>query len=759
MYLAVLMGEKILLFVCTIFLSASVLQAQSFSFSPMENIPLSKNGNFLKNPFCGSWNSGQFWPCDMDNDGQNDLLVFDKASGRTLVFLASNISGNLQWKYARAFEDLLPPIQSWMATADYNRDGKLDIFTRAPAGIKVYKNTSELPGQAAFVLENSGLMSEGFNGQVNIQVNAYGAPAFTDIDGDGDLDILNFDFSGNTVEYHRNRIKDNTGSFNGFNFKKDSCVFGRFATKPTCGQFKLNTSCAGLKPPTGGGPDDDKNIQHIGSQLSAIDLDNDGDKDLLVGDIACPILSKLTNGGSPQQALITQSDTLFPSPDDFVRIRDFPSAYRLDADFDGDTDLIVSPTYFNNYSDGFVHNTRQASHLYNNFAPQGAPVFQFLQRDFLQQDAIDAGEESIPAFADADGDGDQDLFLGHLGNSSPDGFRASVHFYKNTGSAENPSFELVTEDYLGLSSLNLIRIRPVFEDFNQDGKTDFGWIASKGSGPTDSTIFNFLLNQAQTGQGIVLPGLASRIRFPFQFNTYDAPVFTDTDGDGLKDMLLAKFNGRLQLWKKNAAWPNQSYSLTNSNYGNIARAPFSSGPAISLADANQDGQMDLLAGDNSGALKFYSGILLQNPTSFTADSTFLYNSLFGLEIPGYWGSFVSPSMADLNGDGFPEMAIGTAGGGINLLVNRFGPNSTDKKIRQTNTLFAYPNPVAAGEFISLGRNSGRYKIWNAVGKLIQEGESGTEGKILLSKDIQPGLYQAFIEKNTEKHFYRIQIWK
>jgi hypothetical protein len=105
------------------------------------------------------------------------------------------------------------------------------------------------------------------------------------------------------------------------------------------------------------------------------------------------------------------------------------------------------------------------------------------------------------------------------------------------------------------------------------------------------------------------------------------------------------------------------------------------------------------------------------------------------------------------------MAIGTAGGGINLLVNRFGPNSTNKEVRQTLHRLAYPNPVAAGDFIHLGRISGRYKIWNAVGKLIQEGESGPEGKILLSKDIQPGLYQAFIEKNSEKHFYRIQIWK
>jgi hypothetical protein len=745
---------------CLFFLFAPFLRevaAQAFSFSPMQDVPLEKNGQALGNPFSGGWNSGQFWPCDMNYDGQNDLLVFDKATGRTLVFLREDDNGILRWKYAKPFEDLLPSIQSWLATADFNRDGKLDIFTRSPLGIRVFRNSSDTPGQAAFVLESDGLMSQGFNGQVNIQVNAYGAPALTDVDGDGDLDVLNFDFSGNTVEYHRNRIRETTGSCAGFQLKKDSCVFGRFSTKPQCGQIRLNTGCAGNRPEPGGGTDTDKNIQHLGSQLSALDLDNDGDKDLLVGDLACPLLNKLINGGNAQQALITQADTLFPSAADYVRIRDFPSAYRLDADFDGDTDLVVSPTYFSNFSDAYIHNTRQASFLYANAVPSGAPQFQFQTRDFLQAECLDAGEEAIPAFSDADADGDLDLFVGHLGNQGPGGLRGSVHFYRNIGTAASPAFRLETEDYLGLSSLGLVRLRPVFSDFNLDGRIDFGWMAAKGVDPTDSTIFQFLLNQAAPGQAFSFPSLNGRIRLPLTFNIYDSPLFTDVDGDQLTDLLLGKYNGRLQYWKRTAGGSSLNFALQNANYGNIARAPFANGPNLSAADVNQDGQEDLLISDNSGVVKIYAGFRNQNPAQFLADSSIFFNPVLGLHLPSYGGSFISPMLADLNNDAYPDLTLGYAGGGLIAYVNRFGPNSVSPSEKTIPRLPVWPNPVRAGEVIQLGTGFYSYAIWNSSGQMVDQGKSSEAGAVRLPVRLSAGLYQGRALIGHKTYFFRIQV--
>ena len=749
------MKMRILAFIAVFFLLGLRLFAQNFSFSFLEDISLEKNGSFLKNPFSGSWNSGQFWPCDMNFDGQNDLLVFDKAGNRTLVFLKETENGNPQWKYSREFEDLLPPVQSWLATADFNCDGRIDIFTRSPLGIKVYRNSSETPGQAAFVLESEGLMTEGFNGQVNIQVNAYGAPAITDVDGDGDLDVLNFDFSGNTVEYHKNRVRELSGNCAGFSLKKDSCVFGRFSTKPVCGQIRLNTSCTGNLPGETDHPD--KNIQHLGSQLSAIDLDNDGDKDLLVGDLACPLLNRLTNGGNRQQALITSADTLFPSAEDYVRIRDFPAAYQLDADFDGDTDLVVSPTYFSNYSDGYVHNTRQASFLYSNNSAGGAPQFQFQMKDFLQSECLDAGEEAMPVFADADADGDQDLFLGHLGNQGAAGLRASIHFYRNTGTANFPAFRLETEDYMGLSELGLVRMRPVFSDFNLDGRTDLGWMAARGVSPGDSTIFQYLLNQSEAGQPFSFPPLQNRMRLALNFGIYDAPHFTDVDGDLLPDLLLAKYNGKIQYWRRQSGWPGMNFQLENANYGNIARAPFANGPSLMTGDVNQDGLDDLMIGDNSGAVKIYSAFRTQNPAQFLADSSLFLNTLLGFRVPFYGGNFISPGLGDLNNDGFPELALGYAGGGVLLFANRLGPNAV-KDALPGNALKLWPNPAISGSELFTGRPTAAFTLRDYSGKICAEGNTTEKGNLKIPDQLPAGLYLLQLKNLDRTEFIKILIW-
>ncbi|NBO46684.1 MAG: hypothetical protein EBU85_06730, partial [Actinobacteria bacterium] len=70
------------------------------------------------------------------------------------------------------------------------------------------------------------------------------------------------------------------------------------------------------------------------------------------------------------------------------------------------------------------------------FAQAGAPADVSMPSDSSELDA------EVHDTADADADGDQDLFLGHLGNQTAGGLRASVHFYRNTGSGLNPIFEL-----------------------------------------------------------------------------------------------------------------------------------------------------------------------------------------------------------------------------------------------------------------------------------------------------------------------------
>lgn len=734
--------------------------AQSFSFSPDYQTRVFRSGDLLNQAFSGAWNSGQFQHCDLDNDGMADMIIYDKSNRKVLTFLAVAENGGYAWKYRPDFEDLIPPLESWLATADYNCDGKMDLFTQTSAGIKVYKNISGSSGPCGFSLAVDGLTSQGFNGQVNIQVNPYGAPAFTDVDGDGDLDILTFDFAGSSVEYHKNRILETTGSCAGFALKKDSCVFGLFATKPACGQIRLNTGCLGQRPGTGGEGEEMESsarIAHIGSQLSALDLDGDGDQDLLVGDLSCNLLNRLVNGGNNQQALITFADTLFPSPAQHIKLNQFPSAYQVDANFDGRKDLVVTPTYFSNYSDGFVNEARSGTLLYLNQGNSNLPDFQLEERDFLQNQSIELGEEAIPVFGDEDGDGDQDLFVGHLGQKNGALLQASVYFFRNTGSAQQAVFELETTDYLGLSSLLVKRIRPVIYDFNGDGAQDFGWVSSPGIINTDSTRLRFLLNGNGLGQAWNFPALNQCKLFPFPFSLYDSPVFVDVDGDGIRDLLVGKYNGRIQYWKCNAAYPNWNFSQINSNYGNIARAPFATNPSLAIADVDLNGKPDLAVGDFTGFIKWYKDFRDQNPAGFIADSSAYYNTEMGIRFPHAWGNFVAPTLADLNGDSYPELAVGTAGGGVNLLINRLGPNGiSDVPVRKRRGL--YPVPAHSGELLHWhGEKADRIRIFSALGAL--EAEVPFQHNEIQLPALSPGLYYLEFSSNGRTEVMPLPIFK
>ena len=60
-------------------------------------------------------------------------------------------------------------------------------------------------------------MSNYGTSNINIYVSAVDIPAISDIDSDGDLDILTFSILGGFVEYHKN--------VNGNNFKLRSIIF------------------------------------------------------------------------------------------------------------------------------------------------------------------------------------------------------------------------------------------------------------------------------------------------------------------------------------------------------------------------------------------------------------------------------------------------------------------------------------------------------------------------------------------------------
>ena len=78
-------------------------------------------------------------------------------------------------------------------------------------------------------------------------------------------------------------------------------------------------------------------MSHAGSTLLAIDIDNDNDKDLILGDISYTNLNLLINGGNNDSAHIVIVDTVFPQNHNNTIAGDISvsASYYIDVTNDG----------------------------------------------------------------------------------------------------------------------------------------------------------------------------------------------------------------------------------------------------------------------------------------------------------------------------------------------------------------------------------------------------------------------------------------
>jgi len=156
----------------------------------------------LKYAWAGGLNSCQFCAIDLNLDGINDLLVFDRHGNRKLTFINSGTLNTIDYIFSPEYAKKLPECQNWIITTDYNCDGKEDIFTYSMGGIRVYKNVSDT--SLRFQLVTDMLKSFYYTSYIGILVTSVDYPAIADLDDDGDLDILTFFGLGSYVEYHKN---------------------------------------------------------------------------------------------------------------------------------------------------------------------------------------------------------------------------------------------------------------------------------------------------------------------------------------------------------------------------------------------------------------------------------------------------------------------------------------------------------------------------------------------------------------------------
>lgn len=612
----------------------------------------------LDNPWAGGFNSAQFSTLHLNEDGLIDLIVFDKTGSRVHTFVAEEKAQGYTYIYAPEYEFRFPKIFAWMLLRDFDQDGRKDIFAHTSFGVKVYKNMKTPGKPISWKQVANPIRTQGYSGLVNLQINALDIPAIVDLDDDGDMDIITFDFvQGSYLEYHKNLSVEQTGKADQLIYKRMSSCWGNIYEGQECGEFSFDLNCG-----TGrGGGEGIGRVLHVGSTITIVDLNGDKNKDILIGDVSCPNLYRMLNVRNNEKAKFSAFDANFPESQP-VDIFIFPAAYIEDVNFDGKKDLLVSPNSFTN--EGKQINFHQSAWYYENVGTEKKPSYYFQTSSFLQNTMLDLGENASPALMDYDGDGDQDLFIGNGGKVMGEEYYATLYLFENIGDARNPIFELKDEDYLTLSAKKLTDIRPFFADLNQDQKLDLAFTASSAR----ETLCMYIPNTSKdtsTFEGN--PESLRKLTLPLK--RLDQPCLIDTDQDGDLDLLIGRRSGALAYYKNIGSAQEPMYTLVTENLGGIKADPTKRSLSPFIIDMNLDGKLDLITGDASGQVLLYEKFLENLEGTWKAQEDLFSNAATEQFTPYHFGAMTQPTAVDLNGDTLPDLLVGTSGGGLQIFKN------------------------------------------------------------------------------------------
>jgi hypothetical protein len=543
---------------------------------------------------------------------------------------------------------------SWFRFGDLDGDGDLDLITQKASGRVKYYQNTGSATDPAFALRADPLVDTSGN---PINPEDPNVPALADIDGDGDLDLfLGRADSGKIRWYRHAGVEDGVPqyAFAGEEFQ-DIVIF---EANPTCGGDATNPIY--ITPGRSGDAGTDAESEgDLGGGRPSLHGQNalafaDADGD---GDL------DLFWGDFFTPSLYFFRNEGTPTDPNMVLVSE---QYPLDNPLT--TAGYNAPTFADLGGDGDLDlvlgivggfcsttaNIIDNLYLLENVGTPTEP--DYVERTSRLIDAVDVGRASYPALQDLDGDGDLDLIVGTGFNPLEGGpARGSFFRFENVGTATTPAYRLAEDDYLALDVDFANHYAPAFGDLDGDGLRDL----------LVGTFGGKLAFLANTGDGFTLAVEALQ---DLDVGSTATPTLGDLDGDDDLDLLVGEFSGDLNFFRNEGSTFVPNFVETDlAELGLATDLDVGRFSAPHLGDLDGDGDLDLLVGTEQDDLLFYRNVGSASVPQFEQEAldtgALRYNT--------------APAVADLDADGDLDVLSGDLAGGLLYLSGRGGKPDPD----------------------------------------------------------------------------------
>jgi hypothetical protein len=669
------------------------------SFVHFDEVDAFDGSTQLLNPWAGGLKNPQFSDFDMNLDGMEDLFVFDRQGNKAMIFLHDGVGAERGYDLRPELEELIPQLQDWAILRDMNCDGLPELITGRNQGVAIYPAFID-NGLVNWTVDTSRLTYDDSGFDLFIGVTEIDIPSFEDIDFDGDMDMLTFNLGGGFVELYEN-IADQSGDPCGTPefILSDNC-WGDFYESGFTNVVELDSCGTGRPAPSS---ESERNGVHAGSTLMTFDENADGLYDLILGDLSNDKLNRLINGGAVDDAHITFQDPDYPSSDVSYNQNSFPAAFYVDADRDGQKDMLVCP---NSPDRGAGYRNVW---WYKDVNAGDEVEFSFQIDSFLNGDMAEHGSGAAPVFFDHNGDGLLDIVVGnsaYIPNDIANKY-SSLALWENVGSASLPAYRLITRDYANLSIFQFTDIHPSFGDLDGDGDIDMligeesGSLHFFANFPAGSTAsFTLLIPGYQS----IDPGIAS------------TPNLFDIDRDNDLDLIIGERNGNLNFYRNEGSSTSANFVEESTFFGAIDLSSGTSNVGYTQTwITEEDGEFVMYVGEERGRIYRYEGFEADLAGTFTATDS-LYAGV-------YEGFRSRICLADINNDGNLEIALGNMRGGFSLF--REGEYVVgEEEVNLDLSWKVFPNPSSGLYYLQVPESwiGDEWVLYDLRGALIQSGQ-------------------------------------